>query len=294
MTASPIVTDVPGEGWWIDGVYLGDIGTQMFADGWDDVAQARGENAQLLGLDGASFRPKLRDVGTKTIQMGVHGARWDGYQWIMPGSETAQRALYESNLDTLLRLIGVSFRELEVQRIYPDGSRRRAKCEVTGQITPSRKADSYGEVQFTLIVLGGIWEDVDDLTSKLAYKVTGANSQTLEVFSLEGQTAACADAEVTVHGPCTSVTITDAQTGLGCTYPSSLSSSDVLVIQPGGAFKATKNGTNVITAMQFSGARLLRISPAPDASTGPSVVVNAPGKGAQFAVTVRSRAKWLR
>jgi hypothetical protein len=294
MTASPIVTDVPGEGWWIDGVYLGDLGTMVLADGWDDVAQSRGENQQLLGIDGAAFRPKLRDVGSKTIQMGVHGANWDGYQWIIPGSTTAQRALYEANLDRLLRLIGTTHRELLVERIYPDGSKRRAKCEATGQITPARQADSYGEIQFQLNVLGGVWEDVDEITSTLAYKVAGPNAQTLEVFSLIGQTAACADAEVTIHGPCSSVSIVDAETGLGCTYPASLSSSDVLVIQPDGRFAITKNGTSVITAVSFSGNRLLRISPAPNDSTGPSVIVTAPGKGAQFSVTVRSRAKWLR
>lgn len=294
MTASPIVTDVPGEGLWIDGVYLGDIGTMLTADGWDDVAPERGDDLELLGLDGVSFRPHLTAAGTRIVQMGIHGARWDGWQWIVPTSGSDQRALYEANLDRLLRLIGVRHRPIVVRRVYPDGSQRQAKCRVTGQITPTRTGDSYGEVQFTLVVLGGYFEDVDEITSRLSYRVAGPAQQTLEVFSLVGQTAPCADAEVTVHGPCASVSVRDAETGDGCTYPAALLSSDVLVIQPGGAFRVLKNDTNVITACSFNGSRLLRISPAPDESMGPSIIVNAPGKAAGFAVSVRSRAKWLR
>lgn len=294
MTAGPAFTDVPGEGWWIDGVYLADIGTFMGKEGWDDTAAARGENQELLGIEGVAWREKLLGAGQIPITLGIHGARWDGFQWLVPDRASAERALYEANLDRLLRLIGRRNREIVAMRVYPDGSRRQCRAEVTPSITPQMTGDAFGQVQFVLTVLGGVMEDVDQITSRLAYRVTGPDTQTLEVFSLEGQTASCADAEVTVYGPCTSVSIVDAETGRGVSYPAALSSSDVLVIQPDGRFAATKNGTSVITSVQFSGSRLLRLSPAPDRSTGPSVIVNAPGKSAGFQVTVRSRSKWLR
>ncbi|MBT0771805.1 hypothetical protein KIH74_22885 [Kineosporia sp. J2-2] len=294
MTASPIVTDVPGEGWWIDGVYLGDIGTMITADGWDDVAAERGDDQELLGLDGVRFRPHLTAAGTRTIQMGVHGARWDGFQWVLPASGTAQRALFEANLDRLLRLVGVRHRPLLVRRVYPDGSVRRAQCRVTGQIAPTRQGNSYGEVQFTLLVLGGFFEDVDELTSRLPYDTDGPSTQTVEVFSLRGQSGSCADAEISVTGACSSLSVVDAETGLGFSYASALTSGQTLVVQPGGRFAATLAGASIITSIRFGGSRLLRISPAPDESRGPSLKITAPGKTSAFSVTVRSRRKWLR
>lgn len=295
MTAGPLVVETAGEGWWIDGVYLSDLGQLLEPrDGWDDTPAARGENVDLPGYDGVGWREKVYAAGSKTITMGIHGAEWDGLQWLVPASGSDQRAMYEKNLDALLRVIGVRHRPLMVERIYPDGSRRRARCEVTGQITPSVTGNSYGQVQFELVVLSAFWEDAEELVTRLLYAVGGPAQQRLEVFSLAGQNAACADAEVTILGPCTSVSVTDETTGRGFTYPAALDEGDVLIVQPNGRFAATLNGASVITGVTFTGATLLKISPAPSVSEGPGVTVNAPGAAGTFRVTVRSRGKYLR
>jgi hypothetical protein len=295
VTAGPVTVERAGEGWYIDGVYLADLGTLIEPrDGWDDTPPVRGDNVTLLGYDGAGWREKLHDVGRKMITLGIHGADWDGFQWLVPATGSAQRAKYEANLDALLRVIGVRHRPLVVERIYPDGARRRAECEVTGAITPATTGNSYGQVQFELVVLSAFWEDVEELTTRLPYTVGGPAVQRVEVYSLQGQTAACADAEVTIHGPCTSVSILDETTGRGFTYPASLGSGDVLVVQPGGKFAATLNGTSVITAVDFTGPTLLKISPAPSPDEGPAVIVDAAGATSGLRIVVRSRGKYLR
>lgn len=295
MTAGPLVVETLGEGWYIDDVYLSDLGTLLDPhDGWDDTPGVRGENATLLGYDGVSWRPKLYDAGRKTITIGIHGADWDGQNWLVPATGSAQRARYEANLDALLRVIGVRHRPLVVERIYPDGSRRRADCEVTAPITPATTGNTYGQVQIELVVLDAFWEDSEELTSRLPYNVAGASEQRLEVYSLRGQTAPCGDAEVTITGPCTSVEIVDETTGRGFEYAASLDADDVLVIQPDGMFGATKNDVSVITDVTFDGPTLLKLSPAPAPLEGPGVVVTAFTVSSGFTVTFRTRGKYLR
>jgi hypothetical protein len=295
MTAGPLVVETAGEGWYIDGVYLSDLGTLLEPrDGWDDTPAVRGDNAILLGYDGVAWREKLYDAGRKMINIGIHGADWDGFQWLVPATGSAQRALYEANLDALLRVIGRRDRPLLVERIYPDGARRRAQCEVTGQITPVTNGNTYGQVQFELIVLSAFWEDTEELTSRLTYSTAGPDQQRLEVYSLQGQTAACSDAELTITGPCTSVSVADETTGRGFTFATPMIGGDELVVQPGGKFAATLNGTSVITDVAFTGPTLMKISPAPSPNEGPSILVDAPGAASGFKVTIRSRGKYLR
>jgi hypothetical protein len=295
MTAGPLVVETAGEGWYIDGTYLSDLGTLIEPrDGWDDTPPTRGDNSVLLGYDGVAWREKLYDAGRKTITIGIHGAVWDGLTWLVPAVGSDQRALYEANLDALLRVIGVRHRPLVVERIYPDGSRRRASCEVTGPITPATTGNTYGQVQFELIVIDAFWEDAEELSSRLPYVVGGAAQQRLEVYSLRGQTAPCQDAEVTVTGPCSSVTVVDELTGRGFTYADALDADDVLVVQPDGRFAATVDDVSVITDVEFDGPGLLKISPAPAPLVGPAVLVTTSGATSGFTVTLRTRGKYLR
>lgn len=295
MTAGPLIVETTGEGWYIDDVYLSDLGTLIEPrDGWDDTPPVRGENSTLLGYDGVGWREKVYDVGRKTITIGIHGAEWDGRNWLVPSTGSAQRAMYEANLDALLRVIGVRHRPLVVERIYPDGSRRRANCEVTAPITPATTGNTYGQVQFELVVVDAFWEDAEELSQRLPYVVGGDAEQRLEVYSLRGQTAPCADAELTITGPCTSVSVVDELTGRGFTYAPDLDADDVLVIQPDGRFAATVNDVSVITDVSFTGATLLKISPAPSPVEGPAVVVTTAGATSGFTITARTRGKYLR
>jgi hypothetical protein len=290
-----VVTQTPFEGWWIDGIELASLGTLIDPhDGWDDTPPVRGENQALLGYDGVDWREKLYDAGRKTIPMGIHGAVWDGYMWLVPATGSAQRALYERNLDALLRLTGRRNRPLMVERVYPDGSRRRARCEVTAPITPATTGNAFGQIQIELIVLPGVWEDSEDLSIRVPYDIGTGGAQSFELDFLRGQTAACGDVEVSIHGACTSVSVVDDETGRGFTYAGGLSGVQTLVIQPDGRFAAERDSVSVITDVTFTGATLLRVSPAPREQEGPSVTVTAVSPGAGFDVSFSGRRKWVR
>jgi hypothetical protein len=285
------------EGWYVDGEPVQAFG-RIIEDrsGWEDVPAMRGSNVTLLGAHGDSWRRKRYDAGNKPLVIGVHGC--DTTTWEVPSTGTAERALYESNLEGLLRLLAPrAYRQLDVTRVYADGSRRRAWCEVTGAITPDDAGNGYGQVSLELVVPGAFWEDVDEATYRLPYDTTLGGTQTLEVFSLAGQTAPCSDAQVTITGPCTSVTLVDSQTGSGFSYSSSLSSGDVLAVDAG-AFTAALNptgaNTNVITSLGMFDQQILEVVPASESYRGPTVDVTPAGVSAGFTVTFVTKRKWLR
>lgn len=279
------------EGWYIDGTDLQSYGTIIETrDGWDDTPPLRGENAVLLGRHGSYWRRKRFDAAKKTLTVTVNGVI-DG--WRIPESGLAQRALYEANLDALIRLVSPGYRMLSVERVHANGDRRIADCELTSALTPETWGNTAGRVSLEFAVPGAFWRDVDSQSYRLSsYDVGGDDSQRVEVYSLAGQTAPCADAIVTVTGPCTSVTIRDSLTGSGFSY-GALSGGEELVVDAG-AFSALKGGISVLTTLTLFDGQLLEMSPAPRVDTGPALDITAPGKSAGFKVVVEARRSWLR
>lgn len=280
------------EGWYIDGVPLDDFGTLVESRvGWDDTPAARGENTVLPGFHGAAWRRKRFEQGRKTLTVGVHGCIDENFT--IPAEESDQRAAYEASLDGLLRLITPRHRLVEVQRVHPDGTRHRADCEVVNRIEPATMGNTYGKVQFELIIPSAFFEDVDPQTYELAYDTGGADEQAVEVFSLSGQTAPCSDAVLTVTGGCTSLTIVDEESGSGFAYTDGVGVGEELVVDAG-AFSAELDGVSVLTDLDLFTGELLEISPAPSAVRGPRLVVTAAGSDGAFSVTLVTRRKWLR
>lgn len=278
------------EGWYIDGTDIQSYGTIIETrDGWDDTPPLRGENVVLLGRHGQYWRRKRFDAAKKTITVTINGVV-DG--WRIPETGLAQRALYEENLDSLIRLVSPGHRMLSVQRVYADGSRRTADCELTSALTPEVWGNTAGRVVLEFSVPGAFWRDADVRSYRVAYTVAGADAQTVEVYSLAGQTAPCADSVITVTGPCTSVTVRDALTGSGFSY-GALTSGQNLVVDAG-AFSATKAASSVLTDLTLFDGQLIEISPAPRTDTGPSLDITAPGKSGIFKVVVSARRSWLR
>lgn len=277
------------EGWYIDGVPLEGFGRVIEnRDGWDDTPGVRGDNTVLLGRHGESPRRKKYGPGRKSLAMAVHGVNEDGS---VPVEGSAQRALYEKNLDGLLRLIRPRPGFLPVLRVYADGSRRTALCEVLNPITPATLGFTYGQVSFELGVPGAFWLDEDARTYRVPFDVAGADAQEGEVYSLAGGTAPCSDAIVTVTGPCTSVMVRDSENGSGFAY-GALTGGQTLVVDAG-AFSAVKGASSVLTDLTIYD-ELLELSPAPTENRGPSLVITAPGKSTGFKVVVQARRAWLR
>jgi len=279
------------EGWYIDGTPLEEFGRVIEnRDGWDDTPPLRGENVVLLGRHGESPRRMKYGPGRKTLAVAVHGVNED---WTAPSEPGPQRALYEKNLDGLLRLIRPRPGMIPVLRVYADGSRRTALCQVINALTPSTNPHeyTYGQVSFELNVPGSFWLDEDARTYRLPYDVAGPDVQTVEAYSLAGGTAPCSDAVVTITGPCDSISVRDAENGSGFSY-GPLDGSDTLVVDAG-AFSAVRNATPVLTDLTIYD-ELLELSAAPTENRGPAVTISAPGKGPAFRVVIEARRAWLR
>jgi hypothetical protein len=291
------------EGWYVDGVRLDryavvddDNGVSLDdRAGWDDIPGLRGENVTLLGRHGDLWRRKKYGPGRKTLNLTVHGTTGvDG--WTVPATSRLQRAAYEANLDALLRLFAPRHRLLSVERVHANGDRRQADCEVTSVIAPEPVGMTAGRISVELAVPGSFWEDVDATSYRVAFDVAVGGSQDLEVYSLAGQTAPCADPVVVVTGPCTSVAVHDTDTGSGWTYSSAIGAGDTLTVDAGEFTAVLDDGSpaSVITGLVLADQQLLEVVPAPATDRGPEVTVTAAGVSSGFTVVFTTRRKWLR
>lgn len=282
------------EGWYADGEPFERFGTVIEdQSGWFDTPAVRGDDAVLAGRHGRLWRPKKYDIGRVPMLVGIHGANDD---WTVPSEGSQQRALFEANLNSFLRVIGVRHRLISVERVHPTDAgtapRRRADCEVINTITPQMAGFTYGRVSFEWVVPAAFFEDVDPTTYRLRYDTAGTAEQVVEVYSLVGQTGYCADSITTVTGPCTTVAVRDAETGAGWSYGPLVAGEELIV--DAGAFTAEVDGVSVITDLGIdSGNGLLEIAPAPSESQGPSVIVTATGVDEDFTVSMVTRRKWL-
>lgn len=288
------------EGWYVDGVRLdrwADVDdengvTVENRTGWDDVPGLRGEDVTLLGVHGNAWRRKRYGPGRKTLTLAVNGVTAGTYGHGVPGTALGRRAASEQALDNLLRMFAPRHRLLSVERVHADGSHRRADCEVTSALTPVPVGDTAYKMSVELSVPGSFWEDVDPVTHLVDYDPVVGGSQDLEVYSLAGQTAPCTDAVVTVTGPCTTVSIVDAETGSGFSY-GALSGAETLVVDSG-AWTAVVGSTSVITSVALTDQVMIELGPAPSDDMGPSVTINATGTSAGFTVSFTTHRKWLR
>ena len=212
---------------------------------------------------------------------------------VYPSTPKGMRAAYEENLDALLRVFAPRHRLLSVERVHANGDRRRADCEVVSALTPAALGLTAGRVSIELVVPGAFWEDVDATTHNLNYDVATGGEQDLEVYSLAGQTAPCADPTVVVTGPCSTVAVHDTETGSGFTYSSALGGPDTLTVNAS-AFTAVVGSTSVLADLVLADQQLLEISPASTGTRGPYLTVATTGASAGFTVSVTARRKWLR
>ena len=280
------------EGWYIDGVRLDDHGVIIEdRNGWDDVAGMRGSNVTLLGRHGTAWRRKRYDEAKKVLTISVNGVGADG--WSIPETGRKQRALYEQNLDVLLRLLSPRHRMLRVERVHANGDRRQADCEIVSALTPDTFGDTYGQISLELVVPGVFWEDVDPTGHRVPYNGALGGTQVVEVYSLAGQTAPCGDPIVAITGPATSISVHDTLTGSGFTYADPLVGGEVLTIDAG-AFTALKGATSVLTALTLADQQILELAPAPAVTRGPDVTIVGAGTSAATSIVFTTRRKWLR
>lgn len=290
------------EGWYIDGARLDryavaddDNGVSLDSrEGWDDTPSMRGDNAVLLGQHGESWRRKKFGPGRKTLNLTVHGTGPDG--WSVPETDRGQRAAYEESVDALLRMFSPRHRLLLVERVHANGDRRQAYCEVTSVIAPQTVGMTAGRMSIELVVPGSFWEDVDAVSYRMPYNTSVGGAQDLEVYSLAGQTAPCADGIITITGPCTTVGIHDAETGSGFGYDTPIGAGDTLTVDAGAFTAVHDDGTpaSAITGLVLADQQILEIVPAPSLDRGPDVTVTATGTSAGFSVVFETRRKWLR
>jgi len=287
------------EGWYVDGARLDrwaqvtdDNGVTIEnRDGWDDVPGLRGEDTTLLGVHGTSWRRKRYGPGKKTLTLAVNGTGAGGH--VAPVTGLERRAASEQALDELLRAFAPRHRLLQVERVHADGSRRVAGCEVVSALAPKPIGDTAYRLSVELSVPGSFWEDTDPVTHRVDYDTSTGGEQTMEVYSLAGQTAPCSDAVVTVTGPCSTVSVYDEETGSGFAYASALSGAESLVVDSG-AWTAVVGATSVITSLVLTDQVIIELAPAPAPNRGPSVLVATTGASDGFSVAFETHRKWLR
>ena len=277
------------EGWYIDGVALAEHAQVEDYGGWDDTPAVRGDDVTLLGRHGDLWRRKRYGPGRKALRMVVVGTGPDGQ---IPHAGTAQRAAYESHLDEVLRLLAPRHRPLEVVRVYADGTRRVAQCDVVTAIAPEPIGLCAGRITVELSIPGAFWADVDATTYRMPLTTT-TGPQVVEAFGLSGQTAPCQDAVVAVTGPVVGVSVHDSLTGSGWSWPGTLVPGQVLVVDSGD-WSATVDGASVLPDIAMQGQVLLEVSPAPSASRGPDLVVQWGGATTSSSMTVTTRRRWVR
>jgi hypothetical protein len=288
---------MPAEGWYVDGEPFEQFGTVIEdQSGWFDSAAMRGDDDQLLGQHGERFKPKKFGPSVIPMAVAIHGVNSD---WSVPDSGSAQRVLFERNLEAFQRRVLKTHRQLLVERVHGvrNGTtpRRSALCQAVNAVTPQMTGYTYGVVPFEWRAAGAFWSDVDAITQALDYDLSGPATQEFELFSLAGQTGYCADAHVKVTGPFTSVSVRDAETGRGWSFTDSVVpvTSGQQIDVDSGDFTAFRDVNDILMELEFDGSNLLEIVPAPSESRGPKVIVTATGTGAGFSVEFVTRRKWL-
>jgi hypothetical protein len=288
---------MPAEGWYVDGVPFEEHGTVIEdVSGWFDAPAMRGEDDVLPGQHGERFRPKKFGPGRTPMRVAIHGVNSD---WSVPDTGSSQRVLFERNLEDFQRRVLKAHRPLLVERVHAmrNGStpRRQALCQAINAVTPEMTGYTYGLVDFEWKVPGAFWSDVDATTQRLGYDLAGPAEQTLELFSLAGQTGYCTDSLVKVSGPFTSVSVRDAETGAGWAYEDAVVPlpADQTIEVDSGAFTAGRGVQDILMDLDFAGPNLLEVVPAPSESRGPKLIVEATGTGPGFYVECVTRRKWL-
>lgn len=193
------------ESWTVDGLPLSTVAYDIETyDGLDDVPDLIFEDVPRAQGHGVDVGAHYFGPGRKAVSMMVSTTRPNG---TTASTEDGRRAIFDANLDTLLRIF-YRRKLLDVQRTLADGSVRRAWCRTVAGIKPQVVGLSAGRMTFDLQLPYSFWEDVNDVTTGL--QNAGTNI-TLSAFA--AATAPMDELEFDMFGPYNNPRLTDPETG---------------------------------------------------------------------------------
>lgn len=274
--------------WWVDELNLSTYAWNVSVASIE-APERRGEHLVVPGRSGvvpALDRPA--SAPEFAVSVWALGCNADG---TIPPTMTARRSVFESNLDTLMRVLTVDTRPLQFLRVNASGTTgRMCRASLTGSIPVTTMAGrTRAEFTATYSVIDGYWSD--EAPSVITAAVP-ALPYTVALNALGGMTAPAEDAVFEVRGPITNPKITDLETGAWVSYTGVLTSADIWVVDAG-SFSSLVNGWPQVSKTRHAGSpRLLTLSPRYGFGAPPTVELSGSGRGVSTRLTVTARRKW--
>lgn len=205
------------ESWTVDGyalsAYAHDIETY---DGLDDIPDRILADQVATGRHGVIPGVPYYGPGRKTVSMLV--STLDGTTGVNGATPDAQRANFDKNLDTLLRIF---YRRnlMDVRRTMSDGTVRQAFCRTISGAKPSRVGLSAGRLQFDLQLPYSFWQDVANQSQSVSTNLSGA-----PLGNFAAGNAPISDMQIGLVGPLTNPRVTDPESGAWVQYNAAIGS----------------------------------------------------------------------
>lgn len=275
--------------WWADEVNLSQTAWNVSASVLQTPAM-RGDHltlAQRSGVIPTLMRP--REASEFGFNMWVIGS--DPITGDIPATRTLRRQVFDSNLNTLLRLFTQDQKLIRFKHENAAGAR---VCD--GLITDviqltTMMARQRGEFSATFMVPDVYWRDENTASTSSAANSTLPKD--LPLTHLVGGTAPVDDAVISVVGPITNPRVTDLETGNWVQYTGTLTGSQTWTVDVG-AFTSLVNGVSVRTATSHAGhPRFLYIPTRYNGTNTPTVRLTGSAGGATTQLTVTSYRKHL-
>lgn len=251
------------------------------------VATTRGDDITLPGVNGRTFVPnKPLDSGLYALSMFILGAYPDGSIPTLAGMQS----VFMKNYETLLRNCMSSSAPVTLVSWQPNGGLRTTTATLAGQtaIDPSVvMGGARAEVTLAFDILPGIWRDYASTTVTGTASAAWSN-QTLSMPTLADGTAPIDDAVITVTGPITNPTVSNASTGTSVSLTGTVPSGQTWVIDCG-AWTSKVNGVSQLLNTTHAGhPRFLVIDP-----VSPTVSVTGSSTSAVTNISVTAYRKHL-
>lgn len=256
------------------------------------VAAIRTDNLIVPGRHGRLHtQQKYYDEGQIILPMWVRGCDDNG---VVPASTRTQ---FFQNIDILSALFRPGDGLLEVLHTLPDGSVRRAWCEVTEVIDFSVQGGNapLGKFSVAMRVPAAFWED------QLSVSLDMPLTQNGNIVPFGGMTAPIEDGVFTITGPCVNPRVEALYNGASLSTPNwfqyngSLTTGQTLKVDCGN-WVLTGGGGFVPSYANFTHAgasRWLIIVPPPSSGT-PQLKVTATGiTGGVSKINLTAKRKFL-
>ena len=254
----------------------------------------RGENLVLPGASGTSFvanKPFEEGVGALSVWAIGATTAGDGSLQI-PSTFAGQRAAFEENMATVMRLFTRPHRLSTIRAAQPDGSVRRALVEWREWSEPEIQAGGTRAEWAIAYTIPSVWWEDESVTTQSA--VAGAViPKNLNATLFTGMTGVIDDAVITVTGPIVNPVVTDAETGNYVKYSGSVGSGQTWVVDVAAA-TSTLNGSSVIQATTHTGGyKLFSVPNCNGTLNYPQLVLTGLSAASGTNVRLDARRKWV-